>query len=313
MRKPLFISGAILIALGAGIWAVNSGIGAAPADAPLPAADIEPAEGIYAPAYPLKAALTPQGTLTIEGRATPKSQVTLLIDGAPAQTVRVSAGDPAWEISTKLPPARIRRRVVTLTLTSKLSDDTVMRSEQSLIVLTEPVNFSQALVLTTPGAATRVLQSGFGGLLSAGGLTLEAADYDDAGGIIFSGSTRESGRIRMQAGRAVIGETGADANGRWDLISGSTLPVGTYAMRLQSISSDNRVQAQIDLPFVRSAPKRSPEIMQGAQDSIETVEPAARIVFEDRRWILSRPLSGGGFQHTVLYAPGASQAETSEP
>lgn len=299
MRKVLLISASLLFALGAGLWAATrspSSVKAPQAVEPVSA----PAEDIYAPAMPLDAALTAQGVLSVTGRAAPGASVDVLTDGVLAQTVRVGS-DSVLNIEAKLPAARIRRRLVEVTFSSELSDDTRMRSEQSLIILTDPENFDQALVLASPGSATRVLQSGFGGFLRSGALTLEAADYDDAGGIIFSGAAQADARIRMQAGRTVIGETGPGAAGRWALISGAALPAGTYPIRLQSINSENRVSAQIDLLFTRLAP-----------DTESEDESAASVEFQDSRRVLTRSLYGGGRQYTVLFSPPASQEDGAE-
>lgn len=309
MRKALIFVVTPIIALAAGLWVLRPH---ADGVAPVTAQPARSVEDIYAPAKLSTARLTSEGTLTLTGTGTPKGRVDLFVDGQPGETSRIN-NEAGWEMTAKLPPARIRRRVSTLTLMSELPDDTRVASEESLMVLTEPENFKQALLLVRPGAATRVLTSPFDSAVSDNGLTIEAADYDNAGGIIFSGMTDHHGRIRMQAGRTVIGETGPDASGRWTLISGSALPVGTYATRVQRISAQNSVEAQIDLPFTRiaaAAPGVAPAQDSAiepdtGEDTVPVAAPApkASAVFEAGNWTLTRPLSGGGVQHTVIYAP----------
>ena len=292
MAKRLLIFGGILCVVAIGAWGLRAALTPATPAVSSPLTE-RPVEDSYAPAMLLTADLTSEGELTLSGTATPRSTVSLIVDGQPDQSLKIGV-QPQWSLNTKLPPARIRRRVMQLRLSSVLSDDTVIESERGLIILTEPENFSQSLFMTAPGVATRVLQSAFGDLPSRGPMTLEAIDFDDAGGVIVSGKADGPGRIRLQAGGTVIGETGPDASGHWALIAGSVLPVGTYALRLQMIDGSNRVAAQMDVPFTRPQP-----------DNAIIGEP--RAVFSESRWTLTRPLSGGGVQHTVIYAPSAMQ------
>ncbi len=313
MRKSLLISAAAIAVLAGALWVISSGRTSNIAEAPA-APSARPAEAMYAPAKLLTASLTFEGVLRLTGTGTPKSTLRVLAGADIAGTLKTGV-DTAWEISIKLPPARIARRVNVLSLISELSDGTVIRSEENVVILTEPANFSQALLTTMPGAATQVLQSPFGGFLTQNGLTLEAADFDDAGGIIFSGKTERAGRIRLQAGRSVIGETGPDASGQWALIAGSILPVGSYLVRLQHIDANNAVDAQIDVPFTRPAPASSADTALSSQPAEADETPAvsalpkASASFGPGRWMLTRPLSGGGWQHTVLYSPDLIASE----
>ena len=301
MRVALYILLAVTVILSVGYWALTAGqsdrvplIGGDDAAAPS-------TEDRYAPAGLTTATLSENGQLNLSGTAIPKTTVTILADAELLQSVRAGS-DGAWKADAKIPAARIRRRVITLTLQSDLGDDSLIGSEESLLVLTEPVDFKQGLFMVRPGAATRVLQTPFGTLPKQGGLTIEAADYDDAGGIIFSGRSDIPGRIRLSAGKSVLGETGPDANGRWTLISSAGLPVGTYPMRLQLISENNAGIAQIDVPFTRNPPITPVNTIE--QDGLDfPAPPKASAQFDETRWTITRPLSGGGMQHTIIWSP----------
>ena len=301
MRASLYIFAIIMIALFGGLWAVFTGQGT---PAPLPSEEETgrpQTEDMYAPARLSMATLSQDGQLSLAGAVTPKTMLTILADAEPIQSIKTGS-DASWNMQVKIPAARIRRRFVTITLQSDLGDDSLIGSEESLLVLTEPVDFKQGLFMVHPGAATRVLQSPFGTLPKQDGLTLEAADYDDAGGIIFSGRSDIPGRIRLSAGQSVLGETGLDGSGRWTLISGAALPVGTYTMRLQLIGDNNVERAQIDIPFTRSAPVPPNKTIQ--QDGLDWPAPVkASAQFDETRWMMTRPLSGGGMQHTIIWSP----------
>ena len=120
-------------------------------------------------------------------------------------------------------------------------------------------------------------------------------DYDDAGGVIFSGTTSEAGRVRLYAGEAAIGETRVGAGGRWNFIAGRMLPMGEYDVRAELIRPDAE-RVQVTVPFERLPP------VEMDQANIP------RVRFEPFRWQIRRALLGGGAQNTVIFAPREAAA-----
>jgi len=301
MRIALYILLAMGLIFAGGRWALSAGQDGG-ASRPGPnATQALPAEEIYAPAVLKTAELSTDGDLKLSGTATPKTNLTVMADEEVLRTIRVGANS-AWTIEVMVPAARIRRRIVSINLQSDLGEESLIKSEAGLLIVTEPVDFKQGLFMVRPGAATLVLQSPFDGLPRSAGLTLEAADYDDAGGVIFSGRSETPGRIRLSAGRSVLGETGPDASGRWTLISSAGLPIGSYPMRLQLIAESGEAISQIDVPFTRKPPAAITDTVE--QDGLDfPAAPKPQAQFEPQRWTLTRPLSGGGMQHTLLWSP----------
>ena len=121
-------------------------------------------------------------------------------------------------------------------------------------------------------------------------------DYDDSGGVIFSGTTEEEGRVRIFAGPQQIGETRVGAGGRWNFIAGNMLPLGEYEIAAELIKTDG-IKARVSVPFERLAPSRSKEV---------SIVPDVR--FEPFRWQVRRPLLGGGAQYTAICAPQEADA-----
>ena len=146
------------------------------------------------------------------------------------------------------------------------------------------------VMLTAPGGPSRIIQSPFDQTLSDGPLTMSALDYDDSGGVIFSGTTNEAGLVKVYAGEILVGETRVEAGGRWNFIAGNLLPVGKYYISSELVK-DEAVAARVDVPFVRMMPLTSKE---------KTNLP--RVVYDLESWQISRPLLGGGIQHTVIFA-----------
>ena len=158
---------------------------------------------------------------------------------------------------------------------------------------TEEVPDAPALVMiTAPGAATRLVQSPFGGLPSTGPLAIGAIDYDDAGGVIFSGLSEVQGRIRFYVSNAEIGETRVGPDGRWTYIASSVMPMGEYQVQAQLLDESGEGSI-VSVPFERLPPLEPSDSDDGTLS----------VNFEPFRWQIRRSLVGGGLQSTVIFAP----------
>ena len=146
------------------------------------------------------------------------------------------------------------------------------------------------IMVSAPGGPTRIVKSPFGGSPTNGPLTMGPIDYDDAGGVIFSGMTSEPGIVRLYANQALIGETRVGAEGRWNFIAGKMLPRGEYDVRAELVRPDQD-PIDVTVPFELLRPTQ----LQSTNQPI--------VVFEPFRWQVRRELLGGGFQSTVIFAP----------
>ncbi len=167
--------------------------------------------------------------------------------------------------------------------------------EEDVKTVIEPKNQPTLIMVSVPGGPTRIVTSPFGGSPTEGPLTMGPIDYDDAGGVIFSGTTSEAGRVRLYAGEAAIGETRVGAGGRWNFIAGRMLPMGEYDVRAELIRPDAE-RVQVTVPFERLPP------VEMDQANIP------RVRFEPFRWQIRRALLGGGAQNTVIFAPREAEA-----
>jgi len=177
-------------------------------------------------------------------------------------------------------------------------DETVFRVPVPNESTSEVIN-AALIMVTAPGGPTRIIQSPFGGSPTNGPLSMGPIDYDDSGGVIFSGTTEEEGRVRLYAENQVIGETRVGAGGRWNFIAGrQMLPRGEYAISAELIKSDG-IRARVTVPFERLAPSQDP-------DSLPSDIPDIR--YEPFRWQIRRQLLGGGAQYTAIFAPQEAEA-----
>jgi len=186
-----------------------------------------------------------------------------------------------------------------------------IRSEETVFRLPVPDNpdiaatnfVAPALIMVSaPGAPTRIIQSPFGAAPISGPLSLGAIDYDDRGGVIVSGSSEVPGRIRLYAENNVIGETGIGVGGRWNYIAGNMLPRGEWEIRAELIPAIGAPNAptetaSVSVPFALLPPLSN----QGDESG------ALSVNFQPLRWQIRRTLIGGGGQSTVIFSPDAAE------
>jgi hypothetical protein len=171
-----------------------------------------------------------------------------------------------------------------------------VRSDQSLFIAKRE-GMKSLVLLTAPGEPSRVLQSSFDGFPSNNGFELEAIDYDNSGGVIFSGTALKACKVRIYANDNYdnpIGESRVDRNGRWTLIFGNTMPLGEYNISAECVPDDGSLPQKITVLFTRMEP------LFEAEDS-----PKLLINNHDDHVELARALYGGGYQYTVIYSADA--------
>lgn len=201
----------------------------------------------------------------------------------------------------------VLRDVMELALLMTTPDGHQVRSDQSLLLIKGlevefediPVEMDQTLVpakalilLSAPGAGSRVLQTLYEDLPGQDGFILEAIDYDNSGGVIFSGLSLRQGKVIIYANGNPVGESRVDTTGRWSLIFGNIMPMGAYDIGVELVSDTGQNPITLTLPFERMPP------MFEAENS-----PKILVQRLDDRIQIARALYGGGYQFTVVYAP----------
>ncbi|MGD2134043.1 MAG: LysM peptidoglycan-binding domain-containing protein [Maricaulaceae bacterium] len=256
-----------------------------------PAATEEPAAVVLMPPTFDIVRVDAAGTAVIAGRGASDAEVTVLANGEPLMGVEVdSRGEWVAIVSDPLPAGAVE-----LALEMTLDDGQSIRSDQVVVVsIPETRDTRPLVVLGRPGGPSEVLQSP----LEDQGLefALLAIDYDDAGGVIFTGRARPDATVRVIANGAEVGTTQADGIGRWSLVADSTLPPGRYDLQIDQLE-DGLVTAVIAVPFERVTPEVLAEA--GAQSVI--VQPGNSL------WRIARRLYGSGWQYTVIYAANEDQ------
>lgn len=235
-----------------------------------------------------------------------------------------------WDLTipqSKFPTQGIKNQVAIASVMMTTLDGRLVRSDQSLIIAFQPMaggsapktkplvsnkasnkntvlkkvgpRHSALVVLTAPGANSRVLVSPYDHLPNVDGFTLEAIDYDNSGGVIFSGTSPKNGKVRVYANDNLVGESHVDRTGRWSLIFGNILPLGRYNLTLERVAQQPDDQSKdnlsrIVLPFSRLNPAETTQNLH-----------AAVIDYTEERIEIVRKLYGGGHQYTVIYSDQA--------
>ncbi|MBO6783312.1 MAG: LysM peptidoglycan-binding domain-containing protein [Alphaproteobacteria bacterium] len=121
-------------------------------------------------------------------------------------------------------------------------------------------------------------------------------EYDDAGNTTITGLAAPNSIVRLYLDNELVGETRADADGRWSITLDDTVAPGSYNLRVDQIGPDGNVVARSEIPFVRSEPLR--DLPPGR---IVIIQPG------DYLWNIARQRYGSGFQYTVIYEANREQ------
>lgn len=244
--------------------------------------------------------------LQLSGLAEPSSVVALLDRGdrllqvrATPQGVwsaRLAVTSPGMAVEAILFDAQSETKDVdVLESTDALEAMTSIRGVETIFRIHRPDDGGDTepalIMISTPGAPTRLVQSPFKGLPSNGPLAISAIDYDDKGGVIFSGVSEVEGRVRLYVANAAIGETRVGPDGRWTYIASSVMPLGEYEVRAELL--DGVGNPVVSVPF-----ERLPQLPQSGSD-----DGSLSVNFSSYRWQIRRSLIGGGTQSTVIFAP----------
>jgi len=234
--------------------------------------------------------------MRLSGKADPGSVVVLLNRGERLRQIKTNA-DGDWGVTLDIDGQAMAIEALMFTGEGEVnirSDETIFRIPIPSGPTIAAANYTAPalVIICSSGGPSRVIQSPFGQSPTTGPLSLGAIDYDDAGGVIFSGSASAEGRVRLYLGEAAIGETGVQADGRWNFTAGNMLPLGEYDVWAELIRPDeDRVRLGVLFERLPASPQ------------IDSDNGSLSVKFEPLRWQVRRSLIGGGLQSTVIFAP----------
>ncbi|NNE58468.1 MAG: hypothetical protein HKN36_10190, partial [Hellea sp.] len=228
------------------------------------------------------------GQLFISGEAHPEVVISVQSFGEEIKTDSADQ-DGLWEIVLEVSDSSTLMLEFVESLEGSLpvrSDEVIHRipapalDEASVDQSPRPLIMSAA-----PGGPSSIFQSPFRGLPTQGAISMGSIDYDESGGVIFSGVSGKDGRVRVYANDVAIGEVRVQANGRWYIIAADTLPRGSFEIRATLITAEG-IDSEVKVPFERLT------LRDG--DPGKPLE----IFFDPYTWQIRRTLIGGGYQYT---------------
>lgn len=263
--------------------------------------------------------VNPRGDVVIAGRAAPNAEVTIRQGNTVLGTVRADDRGE-WVFVPKTPLAPGSRE---LSLSAKGADGRVIASERNVVVVVpEGGKDIAGRVLSGPGqsgqggplavlvprngdGASTVLQKPGGGSATnapqgmdkkASSLALDSVDYDQQGRLVVSGRGAGDRSVNVYLDNEFIGTAAVGDGGRWRVAPAAEVPPGLYALRIDQIDLQGKVDARIETRFARAG-----LMDQAPGDGVVLVEPGNSL------WRIARNIYGKGVRYTVIYEANRGQ------
>lgn len=273
-----------------------------------PAAPLEttPAAILTHPSFDV-VRVTRGGTGLIAGRAIPFAEVEIMAgDAALGRVTTDRRGE--WVLIFDQPLAA---GGIEVSLVSRLPGKEAVASTETVVVVVpekteafvDPSDEGVVVVLTPRDGKGRsiILQRPATSVDLAGGLMLDAIDYDAAGVAIFSGRSPARAEVRLYLDNAYLGTGLASEGGRWIYAPGTALAAGDHVARLDQVTSDGKVQQRVELAFSLDKPGD----ISRAEGNV-VVRPGVN------QWLISRKLPSGGFHYIAVFGVHKDQVKDSD-
>ncbi|MGP1257143.1 MAG: LysM peptidoglycan-binding domain-containing protein [Kiloniellales bacterium] len=133
---------------------------------------------------------------------------------------------------------------------------------------------------------------------AAGGLWLEAIDYDADGRLVITGQGLPGERLLAYLDNSPLGEAEADGEGRWRLLPQQEVAPGLYTLRVDQVNREGAVTARVESPFARAAFETAD---LPADERFVVIQPGNNL------WTIARRTYGLGPRYTVIFDANADQ------
>lgn len=196
------------------------------------------------------------GSAVIAGRAEPGATVTVkLNDKVVASGTANEAGDYAI-----IPDKPLPQEAGVLTVEMAGKDGKTVASEQTVAVIGRAANAEPQVVVLTPGAPTKFVQSGEPGkakLPPMATVMIDTVDYDDKGNMVFSGRGPAGSKVQLYADNKPVADGMIGADGTWTITPPpANLALGPHELRADEIAADGSVKSRVGMPFYREDPAK---------------------------------------------------------
>jgi nucleoid-associated protein YgaU len=243
--------------------------------------------------------IDPTGQAVIAGRAAPGARVRVLDGDTPIGDATADARGE-WVVVTNAPLAPGERQLV-VEATSRVTGVT-RRSDDVVALSVAPADRKGvSLAVLLPGGvdqAPRILQRAEA-TAAAGGLSLDAAEFDASGRLLLSGHAEPGARLNLYAGNQLLGTAAADATGKWSAVAPHPQSSGALELRIDQMASDGSVAHRVAQAF--------------APPPLSTEGGRYRYLVKhgNNLWWIARQVYGEGVRYTAIY--GANRDHIRDP
>lgn len=291
--------------LEAAVAGLNSGLGGSGSDAVQPGAPRSP----DAPEGPNVASLSsdadtrrprfdvvrvaPDGSAVLAGRAEPGAEVTVMIDGAPSETVEAdNSGEFVALVGAPTSPSKGGARRIDLS--AKNTDGKVLDSSAPIVVAA-PASPEETPVAVRPSAeGVEILQPA--ARRGDDRVTIDSVSYGEQGEVLVSGRGKPGETARLYLDNALQAEARVSPDGDWRLRITKEVAPARYSLRVDQMSASGVVSSRAETPFERAEPADI-RISDGAV----IVQPGNNL------WRIASYVYGDGTRYTVIYGQNRTQ------
>jgi hypothetical protein len=266
--------------------------------------------------------VNPHRDVVMAGKAAPNADVTIRHGDVIIGAVRAD-GRGEWVFVPKKPlPAGNRK----LTLTSKSPDGTVIAADRDVIVAIPEIgkdiggrslsgknvgSRSGPLAVLVPRDGVGVShviqkpgQSVNSDVASKDGskaeelppLALDAVDYDQSGRLVVTGRAAPDRNVNVYLDDRFIGAAPVGEAERWEVAPTRDVRPGLYALRIDQVDRQGKVDARIETRFARAG-----------QTDQTLPDGAVQVLSGNSLWRIARRIYGRGIQYTVIYDANRGQ------
>jgi len=127
-------------------------------------------------------------------------------------------------------------------------------------------------------------------------VAVDVIDYDDKGEVVFSGRAEQGSRVEVFIDDRKVGDTQADAAGRWTMSPSEPVAPGAYQLRVDKLATTGTVEARVAFPFVRAAP-----LTDLPGDRLVVIQPGNNL------WRIATRVYGSGFRYVEIFDTNRDQ------
>lgn len=237
-----------------------------------------------------------EGTGVIAGRSEPEAFVEVLASGELIGRVRANR-DGEWVLifDTPLAPGSqelsllahiegvepVESGDVVVVAVLERTDQTFDEAEREgvVAVLTPRYGVGVSRVLQKPGAIRQPID-----------LSVDTADYDEAGKVVFSGQATPDSEVRIYLDNEFSGAAAADETGGWTFAPDAPVAGGAHILRLDQIVDGDSVALRVEQPFNPDVP-------------LDTALAEGHVIVQpgNSLWHIARRLYGTGYLYTQIF------------